>query len=392
MDRLGRNRLTKPFAWFLLYLMPVAAAIGLYLFLTEFAVLISSRGPALSNAIRSYGPLINLGLPGINPYLPIVDGWIALMIGIILHEGAHGVIARSMGLPVKSSGMVFVLFVPIAAFVEVDDEAVKLAKPSVSMRMLAGGAGINLVIAAVCLVLLVGTVSTMVPLATGAGIVAVGPGTPAANAGLRAGDIVTALDGKSITDLNTVLGQNTTLHAGDKINLTVVRGGETHQFNNIALACCDSLVDTRTNKTLKTWPYIGVNSASESDLEATVSGYTNLVGSFRDYVCVPTIPACQGVAPFSDSMSVFYRSSVGIPAASIATLLYWIFFLNLNLSIFNALPIYPLDGGQAFKVAVTALLGKRGDEKTAMRITTGVSLLLVGLIFAVVLGPYIYLL
>ena len=29
MDRFGRNRISKPLGWFLLYLMPVAAGIGM---------------------------------------------------------------------------------------------------------------------------------------------------------------------------------------------------------------------------------------------------------------------------------------------------------------------------------------------------------------------------
>ena len=74
----------------------------------------------------------------------------------------------------------------------------------------------------------------------------------------------------------------------------------------------------------------------------------------------------------------------------VASLLYWVFFLNFNLAIFNALPIYPLDGGQAFLVGVKALGRGRMSDATAMRITTAVTLAVVALLLGVVAGPYFF--
>ncbi|WP_338051208.1 S1C family serine protease [Pseudonocardia acidicola] len=59
----------------------------------------------------------------------------------------------------------------------------------------------------------------------GAGIVAVQPGGPAAQAGLRPGDVITAIDNQTITDaitLQTVIAQH---NPGDKVNVTVQRDG-----------------------------------------------------------------------------------------------------------------------------------------------------------------------
>jgi len=50
------------------------------------------------------------------------------------------------------------------------------------------------------------------------------------------------------------------------------------------------------------------------------------------------------------------------------------FFLNLNLAIFNALPIYPLDGGQAFEAGIKGLARGKMSEKAVSRITSGVTL------------------
>ena len=89
MDRMGRNTLSRPVAWALLYLMPVAAAAAILLFVNVFRALLSSSGHQVASGIVSLGPLANLGIPGLNPYIPILYGWIALVVGMVVPEGAH---------------------------------------------------------------------------------------------------------------------------------------------------------------------------------------------------------------------------------------------------------------------------------------------------------------
>ena len=387
MDRLGKARIAKPLGWFLLFVMPVAAAIGFYIFLTQLSVLLSPTGIVVAGYIRTISPLANLGIPGINPYIPVVDGWIALVVAMIIHEGAHGVLARSLGLPVKSAGLLFFLFVPIGAFVDVDEGALKDARASYSGRVLAGGAGINLVVGLVSLLLLVSLVSGMAPLATGAGILNVGDGTPAAAAGVIPGDIIVSINGQNITDLNTVLGPNTTLHAGEFINLTVYRNGHLLPINHVGLACCNQIINTKTNTTIS-YPYIGVSQATGSDLTTALKRYTSPLANPFVYVCIPTFARCQPIVPFSDSLAGFYSSPLGGYGVPAMNLLYWLFFINFNLAIFNALPIYPLDGGQAFLVGVKALGRGRISDLWAMRITTGTTVAVAAMILGVILVPW----
>jgi membrane-associated protease RseP (regulator of RpoE activity) len=388
MDRLGANRISKPVGWLLLYAMPVAAAVGFYLFLSEAAILLSPRGAAVASYVRTVGPLANIGLPGINPYLPLVDGWIALIVAMIIHEGAHGIVARSLGLPVKAAGLLFLLFIPIGAFVDVDEVAIKQAKPSYSGRVLAAGAGINLMVGLVCLLLLVLVVGSFAPAVAGAGIVNVQPGTPAAKAGLMPGDMVTRIDGKNVTDISTVIGPNTTLKGGQFVNLTVYRGGQFIRFS-VQLSCCYAIQNVTTGQNITTYPYIGVQQITEAGLTSTVSTYVNPFSNPWQYVCIPTLPLCQTRVPFSDVLGGFYSSPLGGAGAPVANLVYWIFFLNFNLAIFNALPIYPLDGGQAFSVWVKALGGGKLSEGTLMRITTIATLAVIALLLGVIAGPYL---
>jgi len=53
-----------------------------------------------------------LGIPGINPFIPIGYGLVALIIGVVLHEMMHGVIARSQKIGVKSIGILW-LVIPV---------------------------------------------------------------------------------------------------------------------------------------------------------------------------------------------------------------------------------------------------------------------------------------
>ncbi len=391
MDRLGANRISKPAGWFLLYVMPVAAAIGFYLFLSEIGILLSPRGAEVASYVRTLSPLANLGLPGINPYLPIVDGWIALVIAMIVHEGAHGIVARSLGLPVKASGLLFFLFVPIGAFVDVDETAIKAARPSYSARVLAAGAGINLMVGILCLLLLIGAVSTMKAASPqGIGVV-VAADSPLSRAGVQTYDYLVAVNGTPINDVSAISG-SPWYKINDTVTVTIWRDGSTFE-RNVTISY-QLLQNTSSGQTFKA-PFLGLSlanpgSQSASSLQGLVSSYT---GAALDrpfaYVCIPTLPNCQSVVPFSDTMSPFYTSSLGPGVVPLANILYWIFFLNFNLAIFNALPIYPLDGGQAFMVAVKALGGGRLSEKALMQITSAATLAVIAMIFGVLVGPWL---
>ncbi len=367
--------------------MPVAAAIGAYIFLDELSVLLSPRGGEVVSYIRTISPLANIGLPGINPYLPIVDGWAALVIAMIVHEGAHGIVARSLGLPVKSAGLLFFLFVPIGAFVDVDEQAIRTTRASYAGRVLAAGAGINIVLALICLLLLGVVVGAFTPVASGAGLVTVAPNTPAYSAGLRSGDVVTQVNGQRLTDLSTVLGPNTTLKAGQTINMTYYSDGKTTTVN-VTLACCDVIENLQTHQNT-TYPYIGVIQIPEAALTATVSGYSAPLSNVYLFFCVPTLPVCQTRVPYSSALAPFFTSPLGSVAVPLSNFLYWIFFLNFNLAIFNALPIYPLDGGQAFMVGLKALGKGKLSERSLMTITAVVTLAVIALILGVVAGPYL---
>jgi membrane-associated protease RseP (regulator of RpoE activity) len=104
------------------------------------------------------------------------------------------------------------------------------------------------------------------------------------------------------------------------------------------------------------------------------------------YLVPPTL--ASGLTPFSDSLAPFYSSS--IPQWQIfANGLFWLWFVNLNLAIFNALPIYPLDGGRIFDITLKKAMGKRVNEKAIHAITIGITIACVALVLSVTFLPFI---
>jgi membrane-associated protease RseP (regulator of RpoE activity) len=227
MDTLGKRKITKPLAWFMLYLMPISGGIALYLILSEVFIFLGPKGASTVSYVRTITPLANLLLPGLNPYVPIIYGWIAIVVAVVIHEASHGIVARSLGLPVKTAGLIFFFFIPLGAFVELDETALKETKARNSLRILGAGSGINFIVGLVCLGLLLLTVNAMVPAANGSAIVGVeadasGLPSPALHAGIVPGDIIVAINGVPNNDLGSF-----GLQPFQVINITV--------WNNAAL-------------------------------------------------------------------------------------------------------------------------------------------------------------
>lgn len=88
---------------------------------------------------------MEIGLPGLNPAIPLGYGVVALAISVIIHEMFHGIVARKHGIKVSSVGILF-LIVPMGAFVEPDEEEIQKTDPVNRRRLIAAGPGINIVL------------------------------------------------------------------------------------------------------------------------------------------------------------------------------------------------------------------------------------------------------
>jgi len=131
-------------------------------------------------------------------------------------------------------------------------------------------------------------------------------------------------------------------------------------------------------------PILGV-TAAVIDSEMILASYKNSFTSNPiGLIAPPTIQPF--LVPYSDSMAPMYTSSVfGNNFALVANTLFWLWFINFNVGIFNALPIGPLDGGQMYG----ALIEKRVKSKAiAKNANTLLTLIMVAIVAAAILLPY----
>jgi membrane-associated protease RseP (regulator of RpoE activity) len=105
------------------------------------------------------------------------------------------------------------------------------------------------------------------------------------------------------------------------------------------------------------------------------------------YLAPPTL--ASGLTPFSDSLAPFYTHWVGPQWQIIANGFFWLWFVNFNLAIFNALPIYPLDGGRIFNITLKRYAGKRLSEKAIYATTLAATAACVILVLLVTIVPFI---
>jgi membrane-associated protease RseP (regulator of RpoE activity) len=200
---------------------------------------------------------------------------------------------------------------------------------------------------------------------------------PAQVAGLQPKDVIVSIDNVSITtpaELREFLDNKT---AGDMVMVTVQRGDSwQYQYTtNLNLTISD-------NRTVMGVTVYNLQS------EAVLKNYNTFgIERLSMYLVPPTL--ASNYIPYSDTLSQFYSSPLGPSWSIIANLMFWIWFVNFNLAIFNALPIYPLDGGRIFNITLKRYLGKRLSEKTIYRVTVVVAVACLALVLSGAILPFI---
>lgn len=375
-DRLGTLRASKLLGWIALAIVPVVAAIGLFLICSTLLTMLWN--PATTELTSELGPGLYLLLPGINPVLPIVYGWIGIVCAIAVHEGAHGIIARSRGFNVKSSGLLCFLVVPIGAFVDVDEDQIAKAKAKDSTLVMAAGVGANIVVAIVCILGVLLIVNGLSPVVNGVYVSTVSEGMPAEAAGLLPEDVFVSIDAVQIDNYDAL---NETLwykNPGDVVQVTVARGETWEQTFSTTI----NLTESDDGRAIMGVEVGELLTEERLDLYRTVT-----VETLPLYLAPPAL--LPTLVPFSDSLIEFYTHPLGAQWHVYTNVLFWIWFINVNLAVFNALPIYPLDGGRIFDITLKSTLSKKLGEKTVSRITQIVTAAVLCVVVLLVVIPFI---
>jgi membrane-associated protease RseP (regulator of RpoE activity) len=376
-DKIAQTKAAKFYARFTTYLMPIITAVALFLIIGGIIALFSSA--VAREGVRGIGPQSNLLIPGLNPYLPIADGWIALVITIIIHEAGHGIVARVHGVKVESTGIVLLFILPIGAFVNIERE--ELDKISIKQKssIMTAGPMSNIILGFVSLLLIFMITSSLTvvqpsnPNVFGVEITGVNQKSLAESLGLTKGSIIQQIQNKDIKT-TTELNGNLTAYLGNPVSLTWLN----EKGEKITKQA--ELPKERTpGKGI-----LGVSIIEITDPKKVLNSYNSLFASNPLALLAPPTMA-QGSVPYSSLIQDKYSSPIfGSYFAIPANLLFWIWFINFNVAIFNALPIGPLDGGQLYSTIIDKKTeNKKGILRHSSKILTYGTIIIVALAFVV---------
>jgi len=296
----------------------------------------------IPGAMPAVSPVLpGIKIPGASIYLPFWYGILALMFVIVVHEFAHGLVAESWGLKLKSAGVGLLALLPLA-FVEPDPK--KLKKLPVKKQLAIFGAGpfSNMVWAFIIFLIMVfiaAPVASNVLEPSGLYVEGVTADLPAEIAGLQSGDTILAVDGAHINTTLDFVEYMSDVKPGQTITLTTDKGPlEITPIQN----------PENTSKA-----YLGVQFSQNIDVKQDIQD---------KYGRCPII--------------IFY----------ISQLLNWIFVLNIGIGLVNLLPLGIMDGGQMLKTVLDSRLKKR--KKLVKHIWTFIVAMSLFLLLMNLLGPY----
>lgn len=170
---------------------------------------------------------------------------LSIPIVLVMHEGAHGIVAALERIRVKTGG--FAVFIAMfAGFVEPDEEEFEKAKKISKLRVIGAGATSNVLFALVlgavlltnplfAIILPEPLLSAFYELPDGVLVISVMEGSGAEEAGLEANDVITSIDGRRILSPADFPSPD----PGDTAALTVLRDGQELAFEVVVMESPD---------------------------------------------------------------------------------------------------------------------------------------------------------
>jgi membrane-associated protease RseP (regulator of RpoE activity) len=383
-DWVAGTNAARIYARFNRYLMPLITVLAIVLVIQGLMTVISSE-PA-REASRDLGPRSIFLIPGVNPFLPWHYALISLIITIIVHEAGHGIVARVYNVKLESTGIVLFFVVPIGAFVNIERNELEKTPLKYTSAILTAGALTNMILAGISLFGLYLVISTLSPLPIsgaqefGVSINGVNQGSLAEKIGLTEGSVIQTISGqniRSIEDLRKILESN----LGKTIEVTWydMDNNKKRDYKRDYVSLPISIDNNRG--------ILGVTlNNTTPDPKIVLDRYKSFF-STNPLNLLPPPTLVQGIVPYSDLMANKYDSNIfGSSYHVVANMLFWIWFINFNVAIFNALPIGPLDGGQWYG----SLIASRTKKETGIAINNLITYAMVVVVLMVLLLPYIF--
>jgi len=351
----------------------------------------------------SVSPKMMIGLPGLNPIIPLWYGILALVIAMVVHEFSHGILSRVANVRIKALGLLMFFF-PVGAFVEPDEDEMRSMKKWERMRLYAAGPGSNMVIAIIFSFLFSSVmVASLEPSSEGVLSASVIVDYGGEEGGLEPWMLITDVENssgnqpiRSSEDFSIVMNST---YAGQIVNVSVLNKGNPETYQ-VTLSDKGSYYLKYYPDSYETWMsgkgFMGIAVVEPELIVDSLANPGSSGGSMLQYITLPF----QKLQPFPEHFTALFSPTglVGVIPDSafwiLANSFYWIFWLNLMVGLTNALPAVPLDGGFIFADGVTGMLGKVRSSMTAERkeeiVDRLVSILAITVLFLIVwqiVGP-----
>ncbi|WP_440763353.1 site-2 protease family protein [Natronorubrum sp. DTA7] len=197
------DRLSKPKRFWRAW-ANLGVGIAIVVMVAMFVLLLLAAISAITSPQPTGGvqqPRNVVPFPGVNDFLPLsaTPGIvIGLLVGLVVHEGGHGLLCRVEDIGIESMGVAMLAIIPFGAFVEPEQESSKNASRGAQTRMFAAGVTNNFAVTIIVFALLFGPIVGAIAVAPGAAVGGVAPNSPAADAGVAPNDRITAVDGEPV--------------------------------------------------------------------------------------------------------------------------------------------------------------------------------------------------
>ncbi|MDD4983805.1 MAG: site-2 protease family protein [Candidatus ainarchaeum sp.] len=307
------------------------SGIVIYLLIVQTIMLIDLFVAGQAKCVGIAPVIPGVKIPKVPITIPFFEGWIALIIGMVIHEFSHAVLMRKAKVKIKSFGPLLLGFLPIGAFVEPDEKKLKSISLKDKLRIYASGPAINIIFAVIVfgLLLLFGAVTSNYTK------------TVVANYG------------------------EVYIVGADEYGGICGEGGLSKNFG---------LVDENTK----------ISSVDGNTISSLTDFRTQIISALKDEKQYISAELEKDQNVFDQNLyfneknvlgiSLEQRYKEGVPfkykvIGFVSSLLYWIFLLNLLIGIFNFLPVVPFDGGaMAMSMYSPLFFFVKGEkrEKTVM--------------------------
>jgi membrane-associated protease RseP (regulator of RpoE activity) len=277
------------------------------------------------NSLIFFKPSVALVLPSVSNFKypgPVISPpfwiWIiAFFVIVFSHESMHALIAASEGIKTRRYGLLYLLVIPIGAFVDLEEKKLKKLNIKSKIKIFAAASLGNIIAFGIFLLILIASshIINLTIESKGVWFNNTAPNSPAESVGLKG--IIVKIDNKTINNIYDLQEFLRNTKPNTTITIETTEGKYRLQLAERENASYIGIVNVKNHIVYK-----GSNNAVPDNLLLLINYFLMTIQ--------------------------------------------WIMFLNLGVAIANMLPIIPLDGGLIIRENLIKIFGKNGEKASKL--------------------------